>query len=123
MLEGLPVLDREQDAEIGAFAPFELLLQTVHVGRPPHERVADEIGMAGDEIEVLEILAGERRLDHAFHASTFQFHRHRGDSAAAGIHETRKPSSRPVAQAFDASGRSRRERVRTGRPEARDARG
>src|SRR5271170_5075906 len=38
-----------------------MILQELDVVDPLHERIADQVGMLGDEIEVAEVLGGQRR--------------------------------------------------------------
>ena len=42
-------------------ARHQMILQELDVVDPLHERIADQVGMLGDEVEVAEVLGGQRR--------------------------------------------------------------
>ncbi len=42
-------------------ARHQMILQELDVVDPLHERIADQIGMLGDEVEIAEVLGGQRR--------------------------------------------------------------
>lgn len=60
MFEGDAVLDLEHDADVAGVEPAQMLLQPLDVTDSPHEGQTYQIGMPGHEVQVFEVLRGQR---------------------------------------------------------------